>query len=342
MSASFHRLLRILVGAVISVFYLQPAGANDSVARLAAGGLVLAHTKDIEMRSEYLYVSERKINVRYRFFNRSTTDVSTLVAFPMPDLKPMTEGDDYNLPTDDPLNFLAFQTRVNGSPITAKVEQRAYAMGLERTDMLKAHAVPVAPHLKQTHEALDQLPADVAREFIRLGIVREETYDIGRGMERHFFPSWTLRTTYYWNQKFPAQTEVEVEHEYRPSVGASAGTMIGMADNPTGIDAETKTRYCLDKQFIAAARRVQKRLRAQDGFVSERRLEYILTTGSNWAGPIKKFRLVVDKGAPENLVSFCASGVRKISPTRFEVQKNNYWPDKELNVLILKPETATQ
>ena len=35
--------------------------------------------------------------------------------------------------------------------------------------------------------------------------------------------------------------------------------------------------------------------------------------------PIGRFRLVVDKGAPGNLVSFCGEGVRKISPTRFEM-----------------------
>ena len=58
---------------------------------------------------------------------------------------------------------------------------------------------------------------------------------------------------------------------------------------------------------------------------------------SNWAGPIKDFRLVVDKGSPDNLVSFCGQGVRRIGPTQFEMKKSDFTPQQDLAVLILKP-----
>ena len=48
------------------------------------------------------------------------------------------------------------------------------------------------------------------------------------------------------------------------------------------------------------------------------------------------FRLVVDKGKPDNLVSFCMDGVRKISPTQFEVRKTNFEPRRDLPVLIVE------
>jgi hypothetical protein len=67
----------------------------------------------------------------------------------------------------------------------------------------------------------------------------------------------------------------------------------------------------------------------------ERRIAYILTTGANWAGPINDFHLVVDKGAADSLVSFCAEGVNKISATQFEVRHANFTPSRELHVLIL-------
>ena len=63
----------------------------------------------------------------------------------------------------------------------------------------------------------------------------------------------------------------------------------------------------------------------------------VLTTGANWRSPIGEFRLVVDKGRPENLVSFCGQGVRKISPTRFETIRTNWRPDRDLKVLIVAP-----
>ena len=69
----------------------------------------------------------------------------------------------------------------------------------------------------------------------------------------------------------------------------------------------------------------------------ERWIDYILTTGGNWAEPIGDFSMVIDKGAPENLVSFCATGVTKIAPTRFEVRKRDYTPTEDLHVLILIP-----
>jgi len=46
---------------------------------------------------------------------------------------------------------------------------------------------------------------------------------------------------------------------------------------------------------------------------------------------------VVDKGDLRNLVSFCGDGVRKISPTQFEMRKSDFTPEGNLYVLILEP-----
>jgi hypothetical protein len=45
---------------------------------------------------------------------------------------------------------------------------------------------------------------------------------------------------------------------------------------------------------------------------------------------------VVDKGAADNLVSFCGDDVRKLGETRFEMKKSDYTPDGNLSILILK------
>jgi Domain of unknown function (DUF4424) len=37
-------------------------------------------------------------------------------------------------------------------------------------------------------------------------------------------------------------------------------------------------------------------------------------------------------------VSFCAEGVKKTAPTRFEVHKTNFVPQSDLAVLILTPQ----
>jgi Na+-transporting NADH:ubiquinone oxidoreductase subunit NqrF len=78
-----------------------------------------------------------------------------------------------------------------------------------------------------------------------------------------------------------------------------------------------------------------KKAAGADRLISETQLEYVLVTGANWAGPIKDFRLVVDKGEPVSLVSFCATGVKKIGATQFEVRYKDYTPDRNLQVLIM-------
>ena len=87
----------------------------------------------------------------------------------------------------------------------------------------------------------------------------------------------------------------------------------------------------MDEAVTAAARRGW----ASGLHYSETWLDYVLVTGANWSGPIRDFRLVVDKGSTDNLVAFCAEGVTRISPTQFEVRRTNYTPTRDLNVLIL-------
>lgn len=98
------------------------------------------------------------------------------------------------------------------------------------------------------------------------------------------------------------------------------------------------TCFCVDQAFLRGYDR--KRYRA-DGSVNddvlpqENWIEYLLSPGANWRGPIGRFRLTVDKGYPDRLVSLCMDGMKKISPTRFEVVKTDYEPDRDLDVLFV-------
>lgn len=324
--------------AVLALALLPTASlANDSSAELAAGGLVFVRSEAIEMRSEDLYVSTETVRVKYRFFNRTDADVVSLVAFPMPDVT--IDSPEYNIafPTEDPVRLIDFSTEVDGVPVATKVEQRVTAHGLDRTALLTGMGIPLAPHLRGTNAVLDGLPADQWDELVRLGLAEVVEYDdTGTGMKRHLEARWTLHTTFYWEQRFPAGAETNVEHRYVPSVGMSVGSMLGQP----GVEKDPYARehlakYCVDKAFLAAAERAAKKATDNGGYLAEKRVGYVLTTGANWAGPIGEFRLVVNKGAPDNLVSFCGEGVTKIGPTLFEMRKTDFVPTENLNVLIL-------
>ena len=315
-----------------------PAGlANDSSAELTTGGLVLTHDPAIEMRSEDLFISAKQVRVRYRFANTSAKDVTITVAFPMPDITIEGEDDMISVPTEDPKNLLGFATTVDGAPVTAQVEQKVFARGVDRTAYLIAHGIPLAPHLRSTNAILDALPQAQKDEIVRLGLGQIMEYDAGKGWEHHLYATWTLKTKYYWRQSFPAGREIVVEHHYKPSVGQSNGTSWGsplFAKRPEyqGL----RRHYCVDDAFLAAVNNTPHRADFEYAPYTEQRIEYVLTTGANWKAPIGDFRMVIDKGDVRSLVTFCGDGVRKISPTQFEVRHRNFMPTKEVSVLILK------
>jgi hypothetical protein len=315
--------------------------ANDSTAELTTGGLVLTKSSDIELRSEDLYVSPAQIRVSYRFYNASPADMTTLVAFPMPDITVADVGTNITLPTSDPHNLLGFSTSVDGAPVKARILQKVLARGgANRTADLERLKVPLAPHLPSTDKALGKLPRAAWDELRQLGLAEAEEYSAGRSMRKaRPSPRWTLQTTYYWEQTFRAGKEIAVEHRYKPSIGRSAQTMIGDPEAmKEGWFKSYASKYCIDGEFVAAAERARNAARTQYGApFSEQRISYRLATGSNWARPIGQFRLVVDKGDPASLVSFCGQDMRKIGQTQFEVRREGYSPDQDLHVLILKP-----
>jgi hypothetical protein len=302
-----------------------PARANDSTAEHAAGGLVLTRSNAIDMVSEDLFVSADRVRVRYVFRNRSPSALRTIVAFPMPD-RGRTE--EHFSDSAYPENF---RTVADGRSVAMAVERKALLKGVDRTAELKRFGL--SPDAEGA--ALDALaPADRAR-LQALGLAAVDEYDDGHGWERHLVPAWTETETWHWEQLFPAGRGLVVEHSYVPGTGGSVGTALaapGFRASPEG--KRMIADYCADSAFLAAVDRLARR---SGGTVPEQRIGYVLTTGANWRSPIGRFRLVVDKGAPENLVSFCGEGVRKISPRQFEMVRANWRPDRDLKVLIVMP-----
>jgi hypothetical protein len=328
----------ILIAAVFAAFAAGPALADDSTAELATGGLAFVQTNDITMQSEDLFVSMTAIKARYEFVNISDHDVTTLVAFPLPDIK----GDpDLNIavPTNDPVNFVGFKTLVDGAPVTTQVQQRVSALGVDQTALLKSLGIPLAPQLEATGKALDALPRDKWNQLVKLGLASVDQYDVGKGMEDHLTPLWVLSTDFYWEQSFPAHKTVIIQHDYQPSVGSTAGLSFGMPESrKEAWFKDYLNKYCIDSSFLAAV----DKSRTSDGSdsLTENRVDFVLKTGSNWASSIHQFHVVIDKGSPKNLVSFCGEDVKKTGPTTFEMTKTNFEPDQDLAILILSPMKA--
>ncbi len=319
------------------------ASGNDSTAELAAGGLVLTKNAAIEMRSEDLFISAKQVRVRYQFANTSKADVTVTVAFPMPDITTEGVDDTISIPTQDPRNILGFSTLVDGKPVAAQVEQKVIKDGVDYTAYLKSLHIPLAPHLQSTNKVLDRLPQATRDALVakHLAIIDEYGTVVDKPLEKHWEATWTLKTTYFWRQTFPAGRVLDVRHRYTPSVGQSAGTEWGSEGFDKQPDyAKGRAHYCVDDDFLKSVANTIKP-GVTYAPLYEQRIEYILSSGANWKAPIGDFRMVVDKGDAANIVSFCGSGVRKISPTQFEVRHTNFTPTSDVSILILAPYKAS-
>lgn len=302
-----------------------PALANDSTAALGAGGLQLVRTLDIELLSEDLYVSTEEVRVTYHFRNKTEKPLTYLVAFPLPPLD-MTVPEAMNVMLPDPAseNFVDFTVTVDGEAVTPSVSARAFALGVDQTDVLTAHGLPLNPMAEGLYQRLEKLPKDEQAELNRVGLILADDYNVDA--------AWRLEQAFYWEQTFPPGKEVVVEHRYKPVVGYSFFGDYVLTD--TGYRA----KYCMDDAFVKAAKaRLAAIAKTDVPYLDERRISYILTTANNWSGPIGKFRLVVDKGMPEALVSFCGTGLKKISPTQFEMTATDFTPERELEILLALP-----
>lgn len=264
-----------------------------------------------------------EIRVTYHFRNHTDAPVTYLVAFPLPVVDASTpEETEFVLPDTASDNFVDFAVIVDGKPVTPSIDQHATALGVDRTDVVKAHNLALNPIADGLYEKLQTLSKDEQLALNRLGLVLIDPDSVQA--------AWILHTTFYWEQTFPPGKEIVVEHRYKPVVGSS---FFGKESLENG---EYNTKYCVDDAFERAARaKIDQRATARNPYLQESRISYILTTANNWASPIRSFHLVVDKGDPDSLVSFCGTGVKKISPTEFEMTATDFSPDNELEVLIL-------
>jgi hypothetical protein len=318
------------LAAILAAFsvFAGAASANDSTAMTSAGGLVLTRTDAIDMVSEDLFVSYEQIRVHYVFRNRTPRDVTVTVAFPMPDrdLSPLGHQD-VGYPSD-------FHTMVDGRPVTATLERHVVARGRDQTALLNGLHIPLAPDaegIARIAAALTALPAARQAELRRLGLMGNDEYS------EAIVPTWTVRDTWHWQQIFPAGRDLVVDHNYRPGAGSSPGLQLADPAYRRTADglAEVAT-YCPDPGFLATIDR-WNRQQSMSNEIDNEWIGYILTTGGNWRSPIGSFRLVVDKGDARNIVSFCGEGVRRISPTQFEMRRTNWRPTRNLDVLIVMP-----
>ncbi len=325
----------ILAAAFAASLASGSAAANDTSGFQGTTGIELAATDDIRMVSEDLAIGLDEIRVAYVFRNVTAHPVETMVVFPLPDLdlSQGLSGPNWNFPAGQP-DFLKFRLWIDGRPATPTLERRAFFHGRDVTRELEdSGAMDLVPWRGDYDEQVKSLPATTLARLRREGLLQQ-----GEDTDT---PQWRLRTRYFWTQTFPAGTDVAVRHSYRPFVG------LALIGGPSGIDGRSVVgryvgdehsgtdRYCLDAATRRALAEVEHRRPTDPMPFTAAEIEYILTTARNWRGPIGRFRLTLDKGAPDNILSLCWDGaLRKTGPATFESTLTDFSPTRDIRLLI--------
>jgi Domain of unknown function (DUF4424) len=333
------------------------AQANDGFGGITATGLTFSQTKDVAMQTEDLYISQDKITVDYTFKNTSATDVTGEVIFPMPPISlwDINNGS-INLPEDSTRdNLVNFTAKVDGKPVAVKIDRVAIKFaesengwptgsaqydtpGTDVTAELTKMGIPLSLDNEVVVAKLASLTKAQQDELTAAGLAEFYPADGGSqdGAAGEAVAQWAIVLRYHWTQTFPAGKVLAVSHAYE---NYPAGAIFGWSPGSESDEysSETAKTYCIDagtSKAISAAIKLEEQ--GETNYVGSASYpEYVLRTANSWAGPIGKFKLTLDKGRPENVISLCADGVKKTGPTTFVVEKTDYVPEKDLQILIV-------
>ncbi len=338
----------------IAALILLPltAHANDGWGGLAATGLTFGQTDAVAMQEEELFISQDKISVDYLFKNITDQDVTGEVIFPMPPISvTYIAQSDWNLP-DDPAtaDLVDFTATVDGTdqPVTidriavieppydeaAPLSRQYDTPGRDVTADVAGLGLPMTLDYEAITTALLALsPADRAKATAA-GLA--DFVPAGTGYAEEAVPLWSIILRYHWTQTFPAGRDTRISHSY---ANRAPGGIFAWEHPAPDYHQYEVDRYCIDDGTSKALFTKLQNPEFEDGTAMgiAYNIDYVLRTANSWAGPIGKFKLTIDKGAPENVISLCADGVKKTGPTTFVIEKTNYTPDRDLQILLALP-----
>ncbi|MFN4155661.1 MAG: DUF4424 family protein [Paracoccaceae bacterium] len=342
-----------LLAAALVLCSAPVARSNDGFGGLSATGLTFGTTDAIAMEEEDLFLSREQVRVDYVFRNLTDRDVTGEVIFPLPPIAlSYVMNSEYNLP-DNPSqpDLVNFRAVVEGVEVPVRIDriavleplweegrpasQRYDTPGQDVTALLAGHGMPLVPDADAVQDALMRSDAPTLQAMVADGLL--ETFRHGPELTgEDVMPLWSVILRYHWTQTFPAGQQLRVSHSYdnRPPGGIFVWQDPPKAEWLAGLGQ----KYCID---AVTSRGLAKQLAASeaDGMVTGVgwHLSYVLRTANSWAGPIGRFRLVVDKGDAGNILSLCAEGVKKTGPTTFKVEKRDFTPQADLEILIVSP-----
>jgi Domain of unknown function (DUF4424) len=313
------------------------AFADDGAASIAAGGIVMTREPRITMAKEVLSISEGKVVVDYDFRNDTGADITTKVAFPIPEYV-----DDPDGVTASVAGFEDFKLWVNDKQSSYLVETRAFTKKGEITKLLATLKIDAASF---GHEKATQ--RDLVNDLSRLSKTARQRLVAAGAIDSvdDLSPNWSVKKKYYWTQSFPAHSTVRIRHEYTPVLGNSNSVAYEtMPTEAKAIDKDSELpSVCPTADLLRTLRQEAQR---PHHVVSIDYVDFILTTANTWKRPIEDFTMNVERpplhkdpnhpATGVDLVTFCWNGtVEKVDANHFRVHTTDFVPTKEVRIGFL-------
>lgn len=317
--------------------------AAETTQPLALGGLIVTPAPGslVQFDSAEIQIDPSNVAAKYRITNPGTAPVAATLGFQVPDLDFSDPDTSYAIPAEDPRNFAGLTVRIDGKPSAFTFVQSAVLDGKDVSAPLRTAKLALVP-IGTFQNDLATMPPDRRRKLQDLRLIVENGTDPqGNPI---FSPTWTVRTAATRKLTLTPGQTLAVDLRYRTSVGTSLDTSLRLPlrkDTALAAMVQTlQTDYCVDDSFLAGLDKIvatppnQPPSEANEAQLRERRIIFALQPKAT-QGPYKEFRLVVNKGRPDRVVSFCLDNLRRVSPTAFEMRATDFKPVGDLKVLLI-------
>lgn len=323
--------------------------STTSLASIAAGGLEFQKSKPIQIKRQDVTLSLDRVTTSYVYWNASALDVIETLVFSLPEL-------DSNQQLNANQHVSQFHVTVNGRQVDYETESRPVSYrGMDLSQLLTNLNVPFEPataekYLSQHHQQtiVDQL-------------AQNDLYDPITGKAK-----WISKTFYYWQQMFPAATDVHVRQSYKPAFNSSKAQVYQVEEpdkniyqqifdkikrkTPAEKSALKQAQYQLNvdaygqhlKQYCPSKADYEALIGAYDetsGTLSKmytKELAYILTADNFWSGPRAHFTLKIEHPQHMHPVMCWNLPLERKSSSLVVSEAENFLPLQDIHLLFVE------
>lgn len=156
------------------------------------GGIHSVHSPSLLIEQQNITISPEQIKVAYNFKNTQAIDIDETLGFSCP-----------SYPDE---NARLFSIMVNNMPLQYQTMQKAITNnGIDISAQLRVLGLPFEPVTAMHHFDASPNRNSIVARLHALNVIDKED-----------MPLWTVKTFYYWQQKFPAHSNTYIEQAYKP------------------------------------------------------------------------------------------------------------------------------